>query len=51
MKIAIFGLSVLALDCNFASTIKLKVKEMEIKTFTLMAILLVSSLNVFSKNP
>ena len=50
MKIAIFGLPVLALDCNFASTIKLKVKEMEIKTFTLMAILLISSLNVFSKN-
>jgi hypothetical protein len=50
MKIAIFGLPVLALDCNFASTIKLKVKEMEIKTFTLMAILLVSSLNAFSQN-
>lgn len=50
MKIAIFGLPVWALGCNFAANQIKRKRYMKIKTFTLMAILLVSSLNAFSQN-
>lgn len=50
MKIAIFGLPVWALECNFAANQTKRKRYMKIKTFTLMAILTISSLNAFSQN-